>query len=66
MVELYCMMCGHVWYDPKVDACPECKCRDFIVNDDSGFSEDRDKDWEDGHYEGDFPQSISNDHGHGD
>lgn len=57
-------MCGHVWYEPKSDSCPQCGCRDFMVNDDPSFTEDRDKDWEDGHFEGDFPSRLhDNEHG---
>jgi hypothetical protein len=56
MLELYCYMCTHVWYDPKCDHCPQCGCKDFMVNDDASFSEDLD-----GHYEGDFPRPISTD-----
>lgn len=47
MFELYCLMCGHTWTDPRQDKCPECGCRDFLVNDDS-------QDQYDGHFEGDF------------
>lgn len=57
MVELYCYMCSHVWNDTTKDRCPECGCKDFMVND-IGFEDD-------GHYEGDFerPLTVSDDHG---
>lgn len=65
MVELYCLMCGHVWYDKALDHCPECNCRDFMVNDDNASFSDRGE--EDGHYEGDFSSnsnhSYKNDYG---
>ena len=48
MFELYCFMCGHIWNDAKQDSCPNCKCKDFIIND---IGDEFDKD---GHYEGDF------------
>lgn len=52
--ELYCLMCGHVWFDPKHDVCPSCGCRDFMVHDDKQSPEPSE-----GHFEGDFATSPS-------
>jgi predicted nucleic acid-binding Zn-ribbon protein len=46
------MMCGHVWFDPNHDKCPECGCREFIVHDEPSL-----KDPDEGHFEGDFIRS---------
>ena len=58
MVELYCLMCQYIWHDTTSDSCPQCGGWDFMV-------EEVCLDWEDGHYEGDFPQGVS-DNGYGD
>ena len=50
MKHFICIDCDHVWMDLDHEGCPECKSMDVI--DDTAPET---SDWEDGHFEGQFP-----------